>query len=173
MKTTSPGMLCYHKTVIPSAYRGKGWRGKEKNGRHPTNTSTVEVVGIVPTKATHQTTSIIREEKLTSNSVGYLHHGTQPLHSIGEAHMMIGDFAEQVHILLTIFPGSVTSGFRSQKRNQDVGGGESSWHLAGLAADIVLDNMSEPSRIKCVQRAKRMNLDAFDEGDHIHIEVNN
>ena len=83
----------------------------------------------------------------------------------------LGKFAELRRLLLLVFPGSVTSWFRSHDRNRVVGGGRASWHLAGLAVDIVLDDMSSASRELCVVRAKRIGLDAFDETDHIHLEV--
>lgn len=92
--------------------------------------------------------------------------------------MSIGGFAEAVAVLLALYPGSVTSWFRSTQRNKMVGGGPGSWHLAGLAADIVLDNpqttdrpATKQIRDKCVDRARRLGLDAVDEGDHIHVEV--
>ena len=83
----------------------------------------------------------------------------------------LGKFAEKCGLLLSVFPGSVTSWFRSHDRNRAVGGGGASWHLAGLAVDIVLDDMSSASRELCVVRAKRIGLEAFDETDHIHLEV--
>lgn len=84
---------------------------------------------------------------------------------------MRAEFIERVVTLLEIYPGSVTSWFRSHKRNREVGGSEGSWHLAGLAVDIVLDNMEESNRQAMVSRARRLDLDACDEIDHIHLEV--
>ena len=84
---------------------------------------------------------------------------------------MRAEFVEKVVTLLEIYPGSVTSWFRSHKRNKEVGGGRASWHLAGLAVDIVLDDMEESHRISMVQRARRIGLDAIDEIDHVHLEV--
>jgi uncharacterized protein YcbK (DUF882 family) len=84
---------------------------------------------------------------------------------------MRAKFIERVVTLLEIYPGSVTSWIRSHKRNREVGGSKASWHLAGLAVDIVLDEMEESNRISMVQRARRIGLDAIDEIDHIHLEV--
>jgi len=83
----------------------------------------------------------------------------------------VGDFVERVERVLQLFPGSTTSFFRSALRNAKVGGGAFSWHLVGLAMDIVLDDMSPEVRTRCVNFAKRMSLDAVDETDHIHLET--
>jgi len=81
------------------------------------------------------------------------------------------DFRGRVALVLKLYPGSETSGHRSKKRNRLVGGGKFSWHLIGLAVDIVLDSMTYRSRKGCVGFARRIGLDAVDETDHIHLET--
>lgn len=68
-----------------------------------------------------------------------------------------------------LFPFSVTSWIRSEKRNKEVGGLVNSYHLFGLAVDVVLDNPADKGRF--IKAAKQLGLDAIDEGDHVHVEV--
>lgn len=80
----------------------------------------------------------------------------------------IFDFMCKILSLRVEFPFSVTSWIRTEKRNNVVGGKGDSFHLAGLGIDIVLDNPGDNRRL--IARAKRYNLDAVDEGDHVHLE---
>lgn len=82
----------------------------------------------------------------------------------------IADFALAVATLAVEFDLSVTSWYRSHKRNKSVGGVENSLHLCGLAVDIVLDNDSDKESF--IKRAQRFGLRIIDEGHHLHIQVN-
>ena len=79
------------------------------------------------------------------------------------------DFTTAVLVLHGFLPFSVTSWIRSQKRNKEVGGIAASYHLLGLAVDVVLDNPADNARF--ISAAKQIGLDAIDEGDHVHLEV--
>jgi uncharacterized protein YcbK (DUF882 family) len=63
---------------------------------------------------------------------------------------------------------SVTSWWRTPKRNTAVGGSANSLHMLGLAVDTVLDNMDD--RVVFVADATRLGCEAIYEGDHIHLE---
>lgn len=63
---------------------------------------------------------------------------------------------------------SVTSWIRSAKRNHEVGGKSSSYHLLGLGVDCLLD--APTYKDSFIKDAKRLGLDAVDEGDHVHLE---
>ena len=65
-------------------------------------------------------------------------------------------------------PFSVTSWFRSAKRNAQVGGHPKSKHLVGLGLDIVLDDPKD--KPKMVETLRAIGLSALDEGDHLHIQ---
>lgn len=81
----------------------------------------------------------------------------------------VGAFAVTVLELCLEHGGSVTSWQRTKKRNQDVGGRADSFHLEGLAADIELE---DPERKPALVRdARAHGLDAGDEGDHVHVEL--
>lgn len=68
-----------------------------------------------------------------------------------------------------LFAVSETSGRRTQKRNSQVGGGDQSRHLCGMARDLVPDDWTEAPAI--IKAAKKLGLDAVLENDHIHIEA--
>ena len=74
-----------------------------------------------------------------------------------------------VHTLCSIYSCSVTSWIRTPKRNAKVGGAPGSRHLLGMACDLVPDDPLEKPAI--IAAARRVGLDAIDEGDHIHIEA--
>ena len=82
--------------------------------------------------------------------------------------MAIHKFVDAVITLQAEFEFSVTSWFRSKKRNKGVGGSDDSFHLCGLGIDCVLDLPDVKDLF--VKRARRLGLDAIDEGDHIHLE---
>jgi len=71
-----------------------------------------------------------------------------------------------------LFPSlSQTSGRRSRKRNEAVGGDASSKHLSGMARDYVFDDY--PTSIeqdKAVVIAKTIGLYAVWHGDHLHVQ---
>ena len=79
------------------------------------------------------------------------------------------DFVIAALMLRGLFPFSVTSWIRSEKRNKEVGGVVNSYHLFGLAVDVVLDNPADKGRF--IKAAQQLGLDAIDEGDHVHVEV--
>ena len=82
--------------------------------------------------------------------------------------MQLHNFILTLFQLRGLFPFSVTSWIRSEKRNKEVGGLATSYHLSGLAVDIILDNPADKARF--IKAAKRLGLDAIDEGDHVHVE---
>lgn len=82
--------------------------------------------------------------------------------------MTIRDFAGKIDLLNKLFPLSITSWFRSKKRNAAVGGHPQSKHLSGFAIDVVLDDPKDkPQFLKTVNA---LGLGFLDEGDHIHIQ---
>jgi hypothetical protein len=80
----------------------------------------------------------------------------------------VAAFAERVALLLQRYPGSVTSWFRSPARNAQVGGVPNSWHLLGLAIDVVFDEETDTDRASGL--ALRLGLEVHNEGDHYHFE---
>lgn len=64
---------------------------------------------------------------------------------------------------------SVTSWQRTVARNTDLGGRPDSFHLEGLGADLETDISSDSAAL--VEDARARGLDAVDEGDHVHIEL--
>lgn len=80
------------------------------------------------------------------------------------------DFCLGIQALAVEFELSVTSWFRSATRNISVGGKDVSWHLAGLAVDIVLDKFEDKENFKA--RAERLGFQVINEGDHYHLEPN-
>lgn len=72
------------------------------------------------------------------------------------------------HIRQSGPPFSVTSWYRSVKRNAKVGGHPQSKHLVGLGLDIVLDDPKDKPTI--IKMLNAFGLSALDEGDHLHIQ---
>lgn len=79
------------------------------------------------------------------------------------------DFVNSIILLWDEFPLSVTSWFRTPKRNKLKGGKEFSQHLRGLGIDVVLDDMSKVE--KFYARINEYGLKFLNEGDHIHIQI--
>jgi len=79
-------------------------------------------------------------------------------------------FDERFRALTGAFPCSVTSGKRSSHRNAEVGGVDNSLHLADLARDVVLDNLSEVVQFEAL--ARRLGMWILIEDDHIHVQEN-
>lgn len=80
--------------------------------------------------------------------------------------------ARFVRVLYTIArrrQASVTSFIRTARHNKIVGGLRRSYHLDGLAADLVPDEPSDASAI--VTDAHTYGLDAVNEHTHVHIEL--
>ena len=83
--------------------------------------------------------------------------------------MLIAEFWEKAVLICKEFDGSMTSGVRSKQRNASVGGAGLSWHVAGLACDVVLDDPGRKGDF--IQRAKAYDFPfILDEGDHIHLQ---
>lgn len=82
--------------------------------------------------------------------------------------MNVACFAFLINTLTTIYPASVTSWFRTEARNRDVGGSPDSLHQIGLAVDLIFQRESD--RASFTQAAKRLGLQCVFEGDHLHVE---
>lgn len=67
-----------------------------------------------------------------------------------------------------IIPFSVTSWWRSPVRNFKVGGVKSSYHLKGLAVDIILDNNLQVDKLKML--CSDSGLECIVYKNHCHIE---
>ena len=86
--------------------------------------------------------------------------------------MTYREFCSCIRTLQRRFGFTVTSWFRSIKRNAKVGGKPDSKHLRGLAVDAVLDDMKDAKAKKeLTDAAHAMGLGVVDEGDHLHIQV--
>jgi len=78
-------------------------------------------------------------------------------------------FAVHVVALCMTHRASVTSWYRTSTRNKSKGGSINSFHLEGLAADLVPDNPIDGNDI--MHDAHQRGLDAVNEGDHVHVEL--
>lgn len=67
------------------------------------------------------------------------------------------------------YPCSVTSWWRTRLHNVALDGHPESFHLQGIAADLVLDNPEHRAPLK--RFAEDLGLQAMDEGDHVHVEL--
>lgn len=83
--------------------------------------------------------------------------------------MSYRQFCEKIRLLCLAYHISITSWWRSEKRNKDEGGNEKSKHLRGLAVDCVLDD--EKFKPNFLAAVKNFGLVWKDEGDHIHVQV--
>lgn len=72
----------------------------------------------------------------------------------------------KIALLRASFSFSVTSWWRTVKRNNDVGGLPKSLHLKGLALDIVLDNLEDDEEFKAA--AGDLGIHVYKEDDHLH-----
>ena len=77
-------------------------------------------------------------------------------------------FSDKVLALCLIFDCSETSGFRTEKRNELVGGAPNSRHKVGLGRDLVLDDLARTDEV--VHAAEKLGLWVLVEGDHIHLQ---
>lgn len=78
-------------------------------------------------------------------------------------------FCGHVRELCLAYMCSVTSWFRTARRNAQKGGVATSYHLCGLACDLVPDDENNSPAI--AQRARQFGLDAIIENDHVHVEL--
>ena len=65
---------------------------------------------------------------------------------------------------------SITSTYRTAKRNKTVGGHQKSKHMSGLAADLVLDTVNKSTVSKLEKDARALGWGFLQEGDHIHLQ---
>ena len=83
--------------------------------------------------------------------------------------MSVLGLADAINYLRADFNFSVTSWWRTPKRNKDVGGKSNSRHLVGLGMDIILDDAAQTQEF--IKAAKGYRLLAINEGDHIHVQT--
>ncbi len=79
-------------------------------------------------------------------------------------------FIDNVIMLCLKFNLSVTSWFRTDKRNKMVGGVDNSLHRFCLAIDVVPDDWGVMNELKMI--ATQLGIEVIDEKDHIHLEKN-
>lgn len=60
-----------------------------------------------------------------------------------------------------------TSGWRSEKQNERVGGHPRSRHLAGVAVDVVVGAEGKPHLLQSARHLGATEI--IDEGDHVHL----
>lgn len=85
--------------------------------------------------------------------------------------MTIGEFWGHVTTLVVVFDGRVTSGPRSAQQNKAVGGVDNSYHLFGLAADVILASWGDKDAFSL--GAARLGLRVIDEietKNHLHLQ---
>lgn len=85
--------------------------------------------------------------------------------------MTVGEFWTGATTLCLVYNGRVTSGPRSALHNRMVGGHPTSFHLLGLAADVVLNDWSDTDAFKI--SAKRLSILVIDEikdKQHLHLQ---
>lgn len=85
--------------------------------------------------------------------------------------MTIGEFWGHVTTLVVVFDGRVTSGPRSARQNKAVGGVDTSLHMFGLAADVVLTSWQDKDTFSLA--AARLGIRVIDEVEkknHLHLQ---
>ena len=82
--------------------------------------------------------------------------------------MTLAEFWNAAFTYSQLTGASQTSGLRSQKHNQSVGGVPFSAHRFGLAVDVVYDTPLPDAERE--QLAKRLGLRIVIEGDHDHLQ---
>ncbi len=84
--------------------------------------------------------------------------------------MTRADFNDHIFSLCAKHNCSQTSGYRTSKRNEAVGGSPNSLHLLGLGVDIVPDVNHKSVKEAILRDARRLGLFGLDEGDHVHLQ---
>ena len=80
-------------------------------------------------------------------------------------------FCEKIAHLRDEFDFSVTSWWRSPKRNKAVGGVPNSRHVDGLGLDIVLDDVSQEPEVFGRIKELGLKFKNYKDKNHIHLEV--
>lgn len=76
---------------------------------------------------------------------------------------------EKIEQLTSIYKIKITSGYRCEKHNNEVGGVKNSKHLKGMACDITCDNLQE-----IYEKAQKLNFSYLKIDklkNYIHLEV--
>ncbi len=84
--------------------------------------------------------------------------------------MTVEEFAGAMLSYVCRYRGSVTSWIRSPERNGDVGGVKYSYHLLGLAADVVYEPNPKPLLADARRTAAQVGLKVIRESDHDHLQ---
>lgn len=85
--------------------------------------------------------------------------------------MTIGEFWGHVTTLVVVFNGRVTSGPRSWSQNRAAGGVVNSYHVFGLAADVILGSREDKEAFSLA--AARLGIRVIDEmkeKNHLHLQ---
>lgn len=85
--------------------------------------------------------------------------------------MTMGEFWTNVTTLCLVYNGRVTSGVRSALHNRMVGGHPTSFHLLGMAADVVLNDWNDTHAFKVsANRLKILVIDEREDKNHLHLQ---
>ena len=84
--------------------------------------------------------------------------------------MTPSEFTERVNAYCAWSRGTQTSGWRSPERNAQVGGHSHSYHMVGLAADVVYGPNPTPPKAQATRRARQLGLRLVREGSHDHLQ---
>lgn len=79
------------------------------------------------------------------------------------------EFLTHILCLCMQYDGSVTSWVRSKTRNTLIGGHANSFHLKGLAVDVVLDDRTKDQAFH--DDVERLGYKALIESTHIHCQI--
>jgi len=83
--------------------------------------------------------------------------------------MTPGQFLDVVYPHIVNAGASTSSWVRNKWRNDNVGGSPNSYHLCGLAIDVV-DFKDDAARSLFAQRMRKLGFGVLDEGDHCHVQ---
>lgn len=68
-------------------------------------------------------------------------------------------------------PVIVTSGYRTPEHNRAIGGAERSFHMQGLAADIVVEGMSSAELADVAKQIGFTGIGVYPRRGHCHVDV--